>query len=450
MRQLFAHQKRSLQVLSTQPRVLDFSDPGTGKTTTEICDFSGRRHSGGGCALIFAPKMLLTNVWEREFFVNDPMLRISAAYAKNREEAFQVEADAYVTNHDAAAWVAAQPPSFFKRFDTLILDESTAFKHASSQRAKALRKIVPYFEFRRALTGTPNSNGICDVWHQALLVDDGRRLGRSFFQFRAATCTPVQVGPSPQHLRWEDRPGSETAVAQLLADITIRHRLEDCVDIPQNHAYAVECPLDRKHRQAYEQLKKDALLVLKDASVTAVNAAVLYTKLLQCVSGAVYNDAGAYSVIDTSRYELIMDLVEARQNSVVFFQWRHQKEQLVKLAQAGRIPFAVLDGTTSERDRATLVQQFQDGAFRVLFAHPQSAGHGLTLTRATSTIWASPTYNLEHYLQGLRRIYRIGQTERTETIVVTAPDTIDVAVWEALQVKNVRMDNLLNFLLEAS
>ena len=37
-----------------------------------------------------------------------------------------------------------------------------------------------------------------------------------------------------------------------------------------------------------------------------------------------------------------------------------------------------------------------------------------------ATIWASPTYNLEHWLQGNRRIYRAGQTQKTETIVVLA------------------------------
>ena len=79
----------------------------------------------------------------------------------------------------------------------------------------------------------------------------------------------------------------------------------------------------------------------------------------------------------------------------------------------------------------------------MLFAHPASAGHGLTLTRGTATIWPSPTYNLEHYLQGLKRIHRIGQTEKTETIVVLAEGTVDEKVWAALETKNINMAALL-------
>ena len=94
-------------------------------------------------------------------------------------------------------------------------------------------------------------------------------------------------------------------------------------------------------------------------------------------------------------------------------------------------------------DHPQIATEYQDGRYQVLFAHPQSAGHGLTLTRGTATIWASPTYNLEHYLQGLKRVHRIGQTEKTETIVIVAEDTIDERVWAALQAKSVNMTNLL-------
>ena len=82
----------------------------------------------------------------------------------------------------------------------------------------------------------------------------------------------------------------------------------------------------------------------------------------------------------------------------------------------------------------------------MLFAHPQSAGHGLTLTKGTATIWASPTYNLEHFLQGNRRIYRAGQTDKTETVIVIASGTIEEHVLVKLQEKDMRQMDLLSML----
>ena len=44
-----------------------------------------------------------------------------------------------------------------------------------SQRSKAMAKLVDHFEYRIVMSGTPNSNTILDIWHPALLVDDGQR-----------------------------------------------------------------------------------------------------------------------------------------------------------------------------------------------------------------------------------------------------------------------------------
>jgi SNF2 family DNA or RNA helicase len=53
-------------------------------------------------------------------------------------------------------------------------------------------------------------------------------------------------------------------------------------------------------------------------------------------------------------------------------------------------------------------------------------------------------------MQGLKRIDRIGQTERTETIMIVAPGTVEERVYESLQEKNFKMNNLLNYLKEAA
>ena len=144
---LFKHQKQSLLVLKKNKRVFDTSDPGTGKTRVEVEDFAARRRAGGGCALVVATKSLLEAAWQKDFNEFAPDMGVSVAFAATREKAFQAQADVYVTNHDAVKWLAQQPKSFFARFDTLIVDESTAFKHHTSQRSAAVAKIAKYFEF---------------------------------------------------------------------------------------------------------------------------------------------------------------------------------------------------------------------------------------------------------------------------------------------------------------
>lgn len=442
---LFAHQDTSLKFLKRRPRVLDLSDPGTGKTAVHILDFASRRKARGGCALVIATKSLLYAAWANDTYRFAPGIKVSVATATNREAAFAEDADIYVTNHDAAKWLAGKPKKFFAKFDTLIIDEGTAYKHATSQRSKAIAKIAKYFEYRRLLTGTPTSNSITDIWHQALLIDDGQRLGTSFFAFRSAVCQPEQVGPKANMIKWVDKDGSEAAVSGLLSDIVIRHKLEECVDLPPNHEYAVPVQLGKKILTSYKQMEQMQIMWLKDQpQVTAINAAVAKNKLLQIASGAVYNDEGDYTLIDTERYELAADLAEARTHTVVFYLWQHQRDEMLREFSKRGMSCTLVDGSVNDNARRIAVQGFQAGAFRVLLAHPQAAGHGLTLTRGVATIWCGPTYNLEHYLQGKRRVERIGQTQKTETIVLTATGTIDELAWERMQGKRERQDSFLN------
>jgi SNF2 family DNA or RNA helicase len=450
---LFKHQEVSITFLGKHARVFDMSDPGTGKTAVHIVAYAKRRQKKRGKkCLVLAPKSLLHSAWEQDFRRFAPTLKVSVAYASNRKAALAIEADVYVANHDAVKDLVKLPGHFWKQFDTIIIDESTAFKHYTSARSKALGVLVQYFDHRELLSATPTSNGICDMWHQVKLLDDGVRLGKSYFSFRAAVCKPTAVAARGRTITtWEDKPESEAIVSALISDIVIRHRFEDCVDIPENHQYSVPFQLSPNHRVIYEQMKDECLIEFADGNyAAAVNAAVLYSKLLQVSSGAVYHGNDGYEVLDSDRYNLVMDLAEQRDHTVVFFNWQHQKDMLVREAESRNMSYGIYDGGTPDVLRARLVDQFQAGVLRVLFAHPQSAGHGLTLTKGAATIWASPTVNLEHYLQGLKRIHRIGQRRRTETIMILADDTVEQKVYASLMQKDARMSGLLNYLKEAA
>jgi SNF2 family DNA or RNA helicase len=424
------------------------SDAGTGKTRAWLEVLRHRFKLHGGKALILAPKTILKSAWADDIRKFTPELTYSIAYAHNRQAAFKADVEIYITNHDAVKAIVKNKKEWIdgRGFHTLIIDESTAFKHRTSQRSKALVRLAPSFRYRTCLTGTPNPNGLLDLWHQVYLLDDGTHLGNSYWRFRSKVCAPRQVGPSPQHIKWEDIEGAPEAVADIIEDITVRHVFEECTDIPENHEYTVAFELSREHRHAYEVLKEHALLELKDGGVSAFNAGVLANKLLQMASGAVYDDDKQVQLYDTARYELVLDLAEQRDQAVIAFNWRHQRDELTKLATRRGLEFGLIDGSVSAAKREAVVDKFQAGLIKIIFAHPASAGHGLTLTRGKATIWASPVYNAEHYTQFNKRIYRIGQNHRTETILVIGENTIDAEVALRLMGKVMKMDNLLEML----
>ena len=456
---LWEHQKISIEFGENNPIVYDASDPGTGKTRVWINVIEHRLALPGPekltpCALVLAPKSILDPAWGDDFKnYGSGKVSVTIAYANNREKAFNTNSNVFITNHDGIKWIAGNLSKVFRPdrdWRIIIIDEITAFKHATSQRSKALLKTAKNFPYRTGMSGTPNSNTITDLHHQVLVLDEGVRLGTSFYRFRNTVCEPRQVGPSPNHLKWQDRDGAAEAVVDLLADITIRHVFEDCVDIPEHNMYTVSFELSPKHRKAYETLKEHCLIQYESGEVTAFNAASLAQKLLQMASGAVYvpdeNDSTRVTeIFSTDRYNLVLDLVEARKQCVVAFVWEHQRTELVKQAKARGLEYAVLDGSvTSHNKRTQIINQFQAGLIKVLFIHPKTGAHGLTLTAGTSTIWASPIYDAELFTQFNKRIYRGGQTRKTETVMVCAAGTADEQVYEKLQAKLDRMQGFLD------
>ncbi len=446
---LWKHQKETLGVLRKIPRVFDMSDPGTGKTRVHLEAFRERRRNGGGKGLIVCPKTLMDTAWLDDINEWTPDLSSVIAIAEDRKEmldrARSNEIDLLIVNTDAVKALAKLPESYWRGFDTWIDDEHSAYKHRTSQRSKAALKLCRYFEHRAGLTGTPNPNSVVELWHQVLLLDDGKRLGTNFWKFQSATCVPKQIGPMPQHVRWEDREGIEAVVAEMLRDMTVRHLFEECMDIPAHTVRTVRYRPPAALMKHYKAMERDALLELDKGDVTAIHKAALRTKLLQIASGAVYGRDGQVHILDTGRNELIVDLIDEVDHGLIFFNWDHQCDGLAAELESRKMPYAIV---TSKNSREVKTQ-FQDGKLRTLLLHPETGAHGLTLTRGRRAIFASPFDRADYFKQAKHRIYRGGQEHKTETLMVEAVGTIEGGVYARTQAKGARMDDLLSIIKES-
>tara|TARA_A100001391_G_scaffold204909_2_gene202422 strand:- start:1135 stop:1971 length:837 start_codon:yes stop_codon:yes gene_type:complete len=277
-----------------------------------------------------------------------------------------------------------------------------------------------------------------------MILDNGERLGTRFFKFREEVCTPRFNGYANV---WTPKDMASGIVAQSIDDINIRFELEDCVDMPARSQRTVYVELPKKARKAYDELKKDSLFVSDSGELVKVNhAGTLVKKLLQICTGAAYDADGNVVSVHKERYDLAIQLVKERKSSLVAFNYRHERDYLVSQAEKEGLTYGVIDGTTPVAMRVELVNAMQAGKLQVIFGQPQSMSHGLTLTAATAVIWCSPTYNAEHYVQFNARVYRKGQTQKSEVIRIAANNTWEPAVYAKLDKKVDNMAELLALL----
>ena len=439
----YAHQKTTTDFIVNTKQCLITSDPGTGKTRAVL----DAHAILGGRTLVLAPLSILEAAWGEDISKFQPHIKYGVAYSKNRAKIFEDDTNEMVITNFEAVNFLQKNPQYCKQFDTIVIDEFTAFKTREAKRSKNLNKTISYFTNRIAMSGTPNSNTILDIWHPVYLIDGGERLGARFYAFRHQACTPKFNGFANE---WIDKPGIEEAVANKLSDISIRYALSDCMDLPDNIVRTVNTKLTPNVQKQYKTLADESVLYTKSGTVNAVHAAARVKKLLQLVTGAVYDEDGVVQFVHQERYDIVMTLVAQRAHSLVAFNWKHERDALVEIAQKEGISYEVIDGSVKAEKRSDIVARYQAGQIKVLFCHPQSAGHGLTLTKANTVIWCSPTYNAEHYQQFNQRIYRAGQTQKTETILIQARNTWEPEVYKKLNTKLGRMENLLHILKEIS
>lgn len=444
------HQKQMAFHWANQPKQFDQSDPGTGKTIGTLLGYALTTQKQPGRMLVLAPLSILKSSWGDDIDKLGSTLTWDIAHGspKKRTNAFISGANIVIMNHDGVKWLAKNL-DLLDGFTHLCVDESTAFKNKDSQRSKAMAQLAGMFNYVRIMTGTPNPNTVLDLWHQVYLLDKGRRLGK-FYHFRNACCDPIQTGSSPEMRQWVDREGAIDYVSDKIKDITIRFKRDDCLDLPERQfsTMLLDCP--KFIRDSYDELNRHSVLETENGIISGVHASARVRKLLQLLSGAVYDADGNPVQIHTERYDLVMQLIEERQQCLVGFNWRHELTALKAAADKAGFTYGVINGDTPANKRAEIVELFQAGRLRVIFAHPQSAGHGLTMTAASTTIWCSPTYNSEHYDQFNARIYRNGQTKKTEFIRIAYRETKEVDVYEKLDNKLTHMKDLLSLLSDLS
>lgn len=452
---LWHHQEKTKQRALINNSLWNLSDPGTGKTRAHIDTFAERKSKGESSkCLVVCPKSLMEPAWKADVRTFQPLLSVATAYANNREEAFAKNADITAINTDGVKYLANLPKAELERLfppnSTLIIDESTSFKNPNTQRSKAMAKVARHFKYRQALTGTAIPNSVTELWHQVLLLDDGERLGSSYYAFRNATQMLVPTDSFP---RWVDRREALETVAFMLRDLTIRFEFDDVMDVPPMSDRFVRFPLSEKMLRLYRASEAQLQIIIDEVdeakNITPINAAAFVNKTLQLLSGAVYANDGSVRVADTARYELIADLVSERDHSVVFYSWTHQQQELSKQLDKRGLKYAVLDSSLGGSERSVLVDRYQHGDFQTILLHPKTGAHGLTLTRGRSIIWASPRYEADYFAQGLARIRRGTQDQKTENLMLCADNTLEEKVYQRLREKVAAMNQLLSTMKEA-
>ena len=119
----------------------------------------------------------------------------------------------------------------------------------------------------------------------------------------------------------------------------------------------------------------------------------------------------------------------------MFVPYKHTIEFLAEFLTSKKITNSVINGAVSATERANIINKFQtQDEPRVLVIQPQSASHGVTLTKADTVVFWSPVMSVEVYLQCIARIDRVGQKNKMTVVHLQGSD-VEKRLYAMLQGK---------------
>lgn len=418
------------------PRCAYFMQMGLGKTITTLTllrdlfdQFEIYR------VLIVGPLRVIRQSWPAEIAAWEHTRDMSytvidANSVKKKERLACSDTMIHLVSRDSLKWLV----EFWRGalpYDMIVLDESSSFRNASSNRWKAA--LVASVRVKRLveLTGTPAPNGLHQLWAQIHLLDHGQRLGHTYTSFKDRW---MDYDPYAQRLT--AKPHAEKVIHDRLKDICFTLKSEDYLELPPRIDRNVLLQLTEAQQAQYDKLERDAILALPEGEIATFNAGALAAKLLQFANGAVYTEGKDYQVFHDAKIEALKDIVDDANGEAVLVAYNYKSD-------LARLKTAFPSGMQIDSDES--ITLWNQSKLDIAFAHPMSAGLGLNLQAGGRIIvWFGLSWDLELYQQFCARLHRQGQTKPVIIHHLVCAGTIDESVIHALPAKAAVQDRLMD------
>jgi SWI/SNF-related matrix-associated actin-dependent regulator 1 of chromatin subfamily A len=326
--------------------------------------------------------------------------------------------------------ILAHPESLVKHastlaehlFDLVVVDEAHFYKNPTAQRTKALRQL--HATYRLALTGTPIKNRVPDIHPVIDWLQPGQWGSQTAFaeKFKRASSLELEDFQAALRLRVMVRRLKRDVLSQLPP------KLRTIVAVDPAEDRALQEALKREQQAEQERLAEIAQLEAELAEKKAGEDYQRKAMRLRYLSVPLQALAKVRKETALAKVPWCVRFAEeilAEQDKVVVFAWH--KEVVARLAEGlSAYHPVIITGETPVEERELAVKAFQhDPRTRVFIGNMLAAGQGITLTAASTVIFAELDWTPANLSQAEDRCHRIGQADNVLVFHVVVDGSID-------------------------
>jgi len=312
----------------------------------------------------------------------------------------------------------------------IILDESTAIRTPGSQTTKTFLKYAGHIPFRAVLSGLPNPQSELDYFSQLAFLNGDFMGFHNFWIFRQRLFTQDQ---------WDWRPkagAKERIKAEVHKHAFILSRKD--AGVGEHRVFEKRyVEMNPKQRLLYQQVEKDFAFGNLETQWATVK-----TVWMARIAGGFSPDRDNPQVLSNDKTKTLLNLLKGELANEPFVVWFRFNEELrhvsAALHKAGITHHTILGGGGSE-GRVINHQhktEFQTGKVRGILIQIKMGKYGWDLSRSSTAIYYSMSYDFEEIAQSRDRIVNVAKHESLLNISLVTRATVDVEVVETATEKD--------------
>lgn len=391
--------------------------------------------------VLIVTKKTLVNNWCGEF-VDHTYIRPKTLDSNKGNNFFVLNSAAKVviTNFETISSEKERMKLFLKTRNVgIIIDESTKIKNPESKLAQDFFELSDLFKIRLIMTGTPIANRPYDIWSQIFFLDKGASLGENFKEFKIQNNLSNDLCVDEEKRILFEK--SVSSIFTRIKDFSVREtKNSGIIHLPSKIYHNLIVPFESIQKEMYDQIRDEMQVdILRDGEVYVDESEEAIKRLLRLIQvssnprllNELYKGQSAKEQLMDS---LIQKIIQNGEKVIV---WSIFTDNINLFCAKYRKDYNAvkITGKMAIEERARSVESFKKGDSKVLFATPQSAKEGLTLTVANNAIFYDRGFNLDDYLQAQDRIHRISQEKECNIYNLMVEDSIDVWIEKLLQAK---------------
>ncbi|XP_043710731.1 SWI/SNF-related matrix-associated actin-dependent regulator of chromatin subfamily A-like protein 1 isoform X2 [Telopea speciosissima] len=321
-------------------------------------------------------------------------------------------------------------------FKVVIADESHFLKNAQAKRTTASLPILQKAQYAILLSGTPALSRPIELFKQleALYPDVYKNVHEYGNRYCKGGIFGIYQGAS-NHEELHTLMKATVMIRRLkkdvLTELPVKRRQQVFLDLAEKDMKQINA-LFRELEGVKNKIKrcksKEEVESLKFSQKNLINK--IYTDSAEAKIPAVLDYLG--TVIEAGCKFLIFAHHQPMIDSI--FQFLLKKVGCIRI-----------DGGTPASSRQTLVSDFQEkDDIKAAVLSIKAGGVGLTLTAASTVIFAELSWTPGDIIQAEDRAHRIGQVSSVNIYYLLANDTVDDIIWDVVQSKLENLGQMLD------